>query len=85
MWKLISFAHGRIRRLCLESLALGPKTPGAIAKSSGEHLSHISRALRELVEKSLVECLTPSLPKNRIYRITDKGKEVVEKLKEMGS
>ena len=84
MWELISFAQGRIRRLCLESLALGPKTPAAIAKSSGKHLSHISRALRESVEKGLVECLTPNLPKNRIYKITAKGKEVLEKLKEMG-
>ena len=85
MWELISFAQGRIRRLCLESLASGPKTPGAIAKSSREHLSHISRALRESAEKDLVECLTPNLPKNRIYRITAKGNEVLQKLKEMGS
>jgi DNA-binding PadR family transcriptional regulator len=83
MWELISFAQGRIRRLCLESLALSPKTPSAIAKASGESLPHISRALKELSERDLVECLTPNLPKNRIYRITDKGKDILSKLKEM--
>jgi len=83
MWDLVSFAHSHTRRLCLESLATGPKTPSAIAKSSEKHLSHISRAIRELVEKGLVECMTPNLPKNRIYRITEKGIEVLKKLKEM--
>lgn len=83
MWELVSFAKGRIRRLCLNSLASGPKMPSVIALSSGEHLSHVSRALRESVEKGLVECLTPNLSKNRIYRITARGKEVLEKLKEM--
>jgi DNA-binding PadR family transcriptional regulator len=84
MWELVSFARGQVRRICLEALASGPKTPTSIAKSSKEHLPHISRALKELAEKGLVECLTPDLPKNRIYRITDRGKEVLEKLREMG-
>jgi DNA-binding PadR family transcriptional regulator len=80
MWELVSFAKGRTRRLCLDSLVSGPTMPSAIAISSGEHLPHVSRALRELVEKGLVECLTPNIPKNRIYAITPKGKEVLEKL-----
>lgn len=83
MWELVSFAHGRLRRLCLESLALSPKIASAIAKSSGAHLPHISRALNELAAKGLIECLTPDLHKNRIYSITSKGKAVLEKLKEM--
>ena len=84
MWELVSFAKGRTRRLCLESLASGPTTPNSIALSSGEHLSHVSRALRELAEKELVNCLTPKLNKNRIYEVTPKGKEVLKRLKEMG-
>jgi DNA-binding PadR family transcriptional regulator len=84
MWELVSFASGHVRRLCLDSLASGPKTPGSIAKMSKEHLPHVSRALRELSEKGLVECLTPNRPKNRIYKITDEGNEVLEELKKMG-
>jgi len=83
MWELVSFAKGGIRKLCLESLASGPKMPSAIAKSSGVHMSHISRALGELAAKGLVECLTPTMPKNRIYKITSKGKELLKKLNEM--
>jgi DNA-binding PadR family transcriptional regulator len=84
MWELVSFTQGHVRKTCLESLALGPKTPASIARLSKEHLPHVSRALRELTEKGLVECLTPNMPKNRIYGITGKGKEVLEKLKQMG-
>lgn len=83
MWELVSFIQGRVRRLCIESIESGPKTPSAIAKSSGEHLPHVSRALRELTEKGLVECMTPNLKKNRIYKITEKGKEILQKLREM--
>lgn len=83
MWDLISFAKASTRRLCLESLSLSPSTPGDIAKSSGNHLSHISRAMRELAQKGLVECHTPNLSKNRIYAITPKGKDVLEQLREM--
>jgi len=83
MWELVSFIHGQTRKICLELLSSGPKTPTTIVKTSGKHLSHISRALRELEKKGLVECLTPDLPKNRIYRITSKGKEILEKMKEL--
>ena len=83
VWELISFARGRVRRLCLESLQGGPRTPGDISRSSGVHLSHISRALRELRSKGLVECLTPKAMKNRIYRITEKGRKALKGLKEL--
>jgi len=83
MWELVSFAHGNLRKLCLESLNISPKTPTSIAKASKEDLPHISRALRELTRKGLVECLTPNVTKNRIYGITDKGKEVLKKLEEI--
>jgi predicted transcriptional regulator len=78
---MVSFAKSRARKACLLSLETGPKTPSAMASSAGMNLSHISRALRELCEKSLVECLTPKRTKNKIYRITPTGLEVVKKLK----
>ncbi|MHA2064427.1 MAG: hypothetical protein ACXABY_08615 [Candidatus Thorarchaeota archaeon] len=51
-----------------------------IAKATGEHLSHISRAMRELEENGLARCLTPKRPKNRYYEITSKGEEVLSLL-----
>lgn len=85
MWDLASYAQSRARKTCLVALATGPKTPNAIAISAGINLSHISRALRELSGKGLVECLTPKLTKNKIYQITHQGSEVVEKLRKMGT
>lgn len=81
MWNLVSFAQSRTRKICLLALSQGPKTPSAISASTGKNLSHISRALRELTEKGLVECLTPTMTKNKIYQITPEGCDVVEKLK----
>ena len=83
MWNLISFAQSRIRRLCLESLSSGPKMPTSVAKLNNLHISHVSRALRELEKKNLVECLTPDATKNRIYQITGKGATVLKKIEEM--
>lgn len=83
MWELLSFIQGRTRRLCLKELATGPKTPGIIARASQLHLSHISRALRELSEKGIVECVTPNAPKNRFYRITKLGQKLIQKLAEI--
>ena len=83
MWELLSFIQGKNRRLCLEEISEGPKTPGMVAKSHGKHLSHISRALRELEEKGLAECKNPDANKNRFYEITDKGKELHDRLQEI--
>jgi DNA-binding PadR family transcriptional regulator len=83
MWELLSFMHGRARRLVLEALDKGPRTPSKIAESTGEHLSHVSRALMELKAKGLVECMTPDQSKNRIYQITEKGREVLKELRGM--
>lgn len=83
MWELVSFAKSKVRKACLEALLSGPKMPGAISETTGVHLSHISRSLRELSDKALVECVTPKVTKNRIYRITDTGKKVLSKLEGM--
>jgi ArsR family transcriptional regulator, cadmium/lead-responsive transcriptional repressor len=75
--------QARVRKATLVSLEDGPKTPSNIAGITGEHLSHISRALKELSEKQLVECMTPERSKNRIYQITQKGKELIIELRKM--
>jgi DNA-binding MarR family transcriptional regulator len=81
VWELVSFAQGRVRRLCLEALSAGPKTPNSISESSGVHLSHVSRSLRELQSKGLVECVTPKATKNRIYIISNKGRKTLRMLR----
>lgn len=83
MWELLSFIQGQTRKMCLKELENGPKTPAMIAKSSQVHLSHISRALRELVENGIAECVTPDASKNRFYRLTDLGKSLIQMLDEI--
>lgn len=56
------------------------KTPTAIAKDSGIRPNHISKVLRELKDANVAECLDESVRKGRLYRLTDLGEKIVEKL-----
>lgn len=55
--------------------------PTEIADKTGIVRNHISNTLRDLKDKGLVECLNPKDKKGRLYRLTDKGNNIVEKLK----
>lgn len=54
------------------------KTPSRISKSTNISTSHVSTALKELMDNGLVICLNPEKKQGRIYRITKLGKEVLE-------
>ena len=56
------------------------KIPTVIAKDSGIRTNHISKVLSELKAHELVECINPEVRKGRLYRLTDKGDEVVKNL-----
>ena len=56
------------------------KIPSAIARDSGIRTNHISKVLSELKAHELVECINPEVRKGRLYRLTDKGEEVVENI-----
>jgi len=56
--------------------------PTQIAKNSGIRTNHISKILSELKAHELVECINPEVRKGRLYRLTDKGEEMIENLKE---
>lgn len=56
--------------------------PSQIAKDTGIVQNHISNTLRQLKEHDLVECINPEVRKGRLYRLTDKGDEIVRGLKE---
>jgi len=81
MWKSVSFVkRGKVRRAILEHLVSGPATPTDISKRTKLHRPSVSRALIELQEAGLVDCLTPKEKLGRIYRISKTGKDVYEKL-----
>jgi len=78
---LIGFILGSdYRQKVLFSLEKGIKTPKQISKETDIQINHVSNILKELSEKSLVECKTPALRKGRIYQITEKGKEILNKI-----
>ncbi|WP_081814430.1 winged helix-turn-helix domain-containing protein [Haloferax mediterranei] len=62
----------RYRISVLNRLSEGPATPTQIASDSESAVAHVSRALQELRDRSLVELLVPEQRrKGRVYGITD--------------
>ena len=51
-----------------------PIRPSEIAKQLGIRPTHITRELRFLKERGLVECLNPKERIGRLYQLTKKGK-----------
>ncbi len=56
------------------------KTPTVIAKDAGIRVNHISNVLKQLKECEVAECINEENRKNRIYRLTDTGREIVDYL-----
>ncbi len=52
-----------------------------ISEKTGRSLQNISRALRELEEHGLIECLTPEKHTWKRYILTEKGAMIFEKLR----
>ena len=56
------------------------KIPTQIARDSDIRPNHISKVLAELKSHELVECINPEVRKGRLYRLTDKGDDLVKNL-----
>ena len=72
--------RSQYRSKILKSLVDDVKMPSQIAKDTGIVQNHISNSLRQLKEHELVECINPEVRKGRLYRLTDKGDEIVKNL-----
>lgn len=71
----------KYRTKVMKSLDGDVKIPTVIAKDSEIRPNHISKVLAELRAHELVECINPEVRKGRLYRLTDKGDEIVKNLK----
>ena len=75
--------RGRQRRAVLRVMSR-PMVPSQISRSiRGEYrisLNNVSRVLRDLERKGLVECANPHKATGRVYLLTDRGKRVREEL-----
>ena len=68
------------RAKVMKSLEDDVKIPSQIAKDSEIRQNHISKVLAELKAHELVECINPEVRKGRLYRLTDKGEDIVKNL-----
>ena len=77
-WNAIGFViSSNYRVTVLRRLNEGPATPSQIANDEDIAITHVSRALRELGERDLVELLVPeNRRKGRVYGITEKGERI---------
>lgn len=84
LWSDFSFvASSGYRERVISSLVDKPKLPKQLAKETSLRIFHVSRALGELKERGLVECLTPlTKGRGRLYGLTAKGSTLLEYLKD---
>ena len=64
----------------LKSLKDDVKMPKEIAEDSGILQNHISNVLRQLKENDIVECLNPEIRKGRLYRLSETGLDILDRL-----
>ena len=70
----------KYREKVMKTLKDEVKMPSQIAKDSDIRQNHISKVLSELKAHELVECINPEVRKGRLYRLTDKGNNIVKNL-----
>lgn len=56
------------------------KTPSQIAQNLKASTTQVSRALKQLKKRNLVECLTPEAKKGKLFSLTNKGKELFSEM-----
>ena len=80
-WETVSYVFSSELRLkTLLELNRSKYTPKQLSMSLKQPISHISKALKELTTKGLVECLTPNRKKARLYSITKEGVQVLNEI-----
>ena len=81
MLKEMSYVEiSKYRTKVMKALEDDVKIPSQIAKDSEIRQNHISKVLSELKAHELVECINPEVRKGRLYRLTDKGNELVKNI-----
>jgi DNA-binding MarR family transcriptional regulator len=72
------------RQATMTVLSAGAATPAQIAAATDHGISHISRALSDLRERTLVELVVPEeTKKGRLYALTDEGETAMAAISEL--
>lgn len=77
-WDEIGYViSSKYRLSAVRRLASSPATPTRIAEDEGLQPAHVSRALRRLLDRSIVALVgSENQHKNRIYELTERGAKV---------
>lgn len=83
-WDDIGFViSSSYRTAVIERLAESPSTPSQISSDKDIAVAHVSRALNQLRERSMVDLLVPEdRKKGRVYRLSEKGAALWEQTEE---
>lgn len=76
----IFFARSKLRLEVLKFLNEKPQIASFLAQKIKKHREVISRIFLDLQEKELAKCTNPESPHFRYYKITIKGKKVLEEI-----
>lgn len=68
------------RKTVFLALKDSPKMPSEIVQETNMRMDDVSRALRAMNKKGLVECVNPKMTKGRIYSLTDNGKKIINEI-----
>jgi len=71
----------KYRTKVIKSLDGNIRMPMEIAKKTDIYQNHISNTLKQLKDHELVECINPEMRKGRLYRLTEKGEKVAQKIR----
>ncbi len=82
-WDEVSYVIASKTRKSIISRLETPRTPTFLAKDLSINLANVSRALAELEDKNVVVCLTPEQKVGKIYSLTKKGKDILNKMIKM--
>ncbi len=83
LWVEYAFViRSEVRKKIMITLSNKPLTPTQIADETELNLSQVSRNLKKLSERGLVELLNPEEKKGRLYRLMENGRWVVDKWNE---
>ena len=82
-WEDVSYVlRSKTRKAVLTKLDT-PKTPTLLAQELHTSIPNISRALRELLAKKLIESLTPKERSGKLFLVSKHGRLVSSKVKEI--
>jgi predicted transcriptional regulator len=80
-WYTIAYVtSSKYRTEVLKKMKDSPSSPSKLSKLLNCPLSRISEALKDLEKIKLVTCTTPRASKGKIYKLTQKGIEILKRI-----